>query len=94
VLANKLGRVLRHMDRECTAYIENSPDTPLCAGTLAAYWLRNQSWDAARRMLVLYLSHAQRRDERAEQALRDLDAGQPPAALPSQKPGGNTNNSQ
>ncbi len=51
-LSNKLGRVLRHMDRECVAYVENSPDTPLCAGTLAAYWLQNQSWDAARRMLV------------------------------------------
>src|SRR4029077_4146611 len=27
VLSNKFGRVLRHLDRECTAYIENSPDT-------------------------------------------------------------------
>ncbi len=79
-LSNKLGRVLRHMDRECVAYVENSPDTPLCAGTLAAYWLQNQSWDAARRMLGLYLSHAQRRDQRAERALQDLDAAHPPAA--------------
>src|ERR1035441_5103744 len=38
-LLRKLGRVLRHMDRECVAYIENSPDTPLCARTLADYWL-------------------------------------------------------
>ncbi len=78
-LSNKLGRVLRHLDRECVTYVENSPDTPLCAGTLAAYWLQNQSWDAARRMLVLYLSHAQRRDQRAERALQDLDAAHPPA---------------
>ena len=34
VLSNKLGRLLRHLDRECAAYIENSPDTPMCARTL------------------------------------------------------------
>ena len=75
VLSNKLGRVLRHMDRECTTYIDNSPDTPLCARTLADYWLRNQVKDSARRMLQLYLSHTTRRDQQAERALRDLDAG-------------------
>jgi hypothetical protein len=75
VLSNKLGRVLRHMDRECTAYIDNSPDTPLCARTLADYWLRNQVKDSASRMLRLYLAHAQGRDEQAERALRNLEAG-------------------
>ncbi len=79
VLSNKLGRVLRHLDRECAAYIENSPDTPLCARTLADYWLRNQAWDAARRMLLLYRSHAQRPDERVERALKTLDSRQPPS---------------
>ena len=79
VLSNKLGRVLRHMDRECVAYIENSPDTPLCARTLADYWLRNQVRDSARRMLLLYLSHTKRRDEQAERALQRLDAGPPPS---------------
>jgi hypothetical protein len=79
VLSNKLARVLRHMDRECAAYIENSPDTPLCARTLADYWLRNQVRDSARRMLLLYLSHAQRRDEQAERTLQELDAGPPPS---------------
>ena len=73
-LSNKLGRVLRHLDRECETYIANSPDTPGCAATLSAYWLNNQAWDAARRMLTLYLSHAQKPDPRAVQALRDLDA--------------------
>jgi hypothetical protein len=73
-LSNKLGRVLRHLDRECEEYIQNSPSTPRCAGTLADYWLKNEAWDPARRMLVLYLAHTQRRDERAERALRDLDA--------------------
>ena len=79
VLSNKLGRILRHMDRECTADIENSPDTPLCARTLARYWLSNGVTDEARGMLVLYLAHAPR-DRQAEQMLRDLDAGkaQPP----------------
>lgn len=79
VLSNKLGRVLRHLDRECTAYIENSPDTPLCARTLADYWLRNQAWEAARRMLLLYRSHAQRPDEKVEGMLKMLETGQPPA---------------
>jgi hypothetical protein len=78
VLSNKLGRVLRHMDRECAAYIENSPDTPLCARTLADYWLRNQVRDSARRMLLLYLSHTKGRDEKAERALRMLDSSPPP----------------
>ena len=73
VLSNKLGRVLRHLDRECTAYIENSPETPLCARTLADYWRRNQVRDAAIRMLRLYLEHARRRDEQAERALAELE---------------------
>ena len=76
VLSNKLGRILRHMDRECAADIENSPDTPLCARTLARYWLSNGVKDEARSMLLLYLAHAPR-DEQAEQMLRELDAGKP-----------------
>ena len=66
VLPNKLGRVLAHMDRECEAYIANAPDYPLCARTLARYWRQNQVPDEARRLLLLYLSHAPRRDEEAE----------------------------
>jgi hypothetical protein len=49
----------------------------LCARTLADYWLRNQVKESARRMLRLYLSHAKRRDEKAEQALETLDGGSP-----------------
>ena len=79
VLSNKFGRVLRHLDKECTVYIENSPETPLCARTLADYWIRNEAWDAAHRMLVLYLSHAERRDVQAERALQKLDAAPPPS---------------
>jgi hypothetical protein len=78
-LSNKLGRVLRHLNTECAAYIENSPDTPLCARTLGDYWLRNQARDAARRMLLLYLAHAKHRDERAERALKALDSVAPPS---------------
>ena len=73
VFSNKLGRVLRHLDRECTAYIENSPDSPICARTLADYWRRNQVKDAAVRMLRLYLAHAPRRDQQAEHALVELE---------------------
>ena len=78
VLSNKLGRMLRHMDIECAAYVDNSPDTPWCARTLARYWLQNDVKDEARRMLRLYLSHAPRRDEQAERMLHDLEAGPPP----------------
>jgi hypothetical protein len=70
VLSNKFARVLRHLNAECSAYIEHSPDTPLCARTLAEYWMRNQAWDPARRMLQLYLAH--RSDPAAEAALRRL----------------------
>jgi hypothetical protein len=81
VLSNKLGRVLRHLDRECAAYIDNSPDYSLCARTLANYWLHNQAWDAARNMLRLYLSHAQRRDPQAEHALQELNTGSAPSRI-------------
>jgi hypothetical protein len=81
VLSNKLGRVLRHMDTECAVYIENSPDYPLCARTLANYWLHNQAWDAARNMLLLYLSHAQHRDLQAARALQELNAGSAPSRI-------------
>ena len=79
VLSNKLGRVLRHMDMECAAYVENAPDSPWCARTLARYWLHNDVKDEARRMLLLYLSHVPRRDEQAERMLHELDAAQPPS---------------
>jgi hypothetical protein len=81
VLSNKLSRVLRHLDTECAAYVENSPDYPLCARTLANYWLHNQAWDAARNMLRLYLAYAQRRDPQAERALQELDAGSAPSGI-------------
>ncbi|MBS1874611.1 MAG: hypothetical protein JSU00_15455 [Acidobacteria bacterium] len=57
---NKLGRLLNHLDRECMAYIEHSPDTPLCAQTMANYWARNGVADRARRMKDLYLAHIPR----------------------------------
>jgi len=68
-LPDKLRRVLNHLDIECTAYIEHSPGTPLCARTLADYWLRNGVKDRARRMLLLYLAHASKKDPQAERAL-------------------------
>ena len=72
-LSNKLGRMLRHMDRECESYIAAAPDYPLCARTLARYWTSNQAPDEARRMLTLYLEHAPR-DAEAAQMLRNLDS--------------------
>lgn len=71
--ANKLGRVLNHLDTECLAYIEHSPQTPLCARTLGEYWMRNGVRNRARRMLLLYLQHVSN-DAQAQQMLRQLDA--------------------
>jgi hypothetical protein len=70
VLSNKFGRVLRHLNAECSFYIEHSPETPLCARTLADYWMRNQAWAPARQMLRLYLAH--RADPEAAAALERL----------------------
>lgn len=72
-LPQKLGRVLKHLNNECAAYVENSPEDSLCARTLADYWMRNQVKEYARRMLRLYLAHAPQPDEKAERALRDLE---------------------
>lgn len=70
VLPNKFARVLRHLNNECSFYIQNSPDTPLCARTLADYWIRNRAWAPAREMLRLYLAH--RDDPAAAAALARL----------------------
>lgn len=69
---DKLRRVLIHLDTECTTYIEHSPDTPVCARTMADYWMRNGVKDRARRMLELYLAHARKRDSLAEAMLQQL----------------------
>jgi len=71
-LPNKLGHVVKHLNAECEVYIAHSPDTPLCARTLAEYWMRLQQKDLARGMLQLYLSHAPH-DEQAQRALRQLE---------------------
>jgi hypothetical protein len=70
VVSNKFGRVLRHLNAECSFYIEHSPETPRCARTLAEYWIRNQAWPQAREMLRLYLAH--RDDPGAAAALARL----------------------
>lgn len=71
-IPNKLGRVLRHLDAECEAYIEHSPATPLCARTLGDYWLRNGVRDRGRRMFELYLQHAKTPDAEVERRLQQL----------------------
>ena len=75
VYPDKLQRVLQHLDTECAAYIEHSPGTPMCARTLADYWLRNGLRDRGREMLRLYLAHAPERDQEAERVWRQIDGG-------------------
>lgn len=75
--SEKLTRVLDHMDTECAAYIANDPRLPLCARTLADYWIRGNNRERAYRMLSLYLSHPHEPDPDAERMLRQLASGQP-----------------
>lgn len=75
VYPDKLQRVLQHMDTECAAYIEHSPGTPMCARTLADYWLRNGLKDRGREMLRLYLAHAPERDPEAERVWKQIEGG-------------------
>ena len=70
--SDKLTHVVDHMDRECTVAIENDPAAPLCARTLADFWMRSGQKARARNMLTLYLAHASERDPVAERALREL----------------------
>lgn len=72
VLANKFGHVLRHLDRECIAYLENAPENGACAATLANYWMHYGVKDAARRMLQLYIAHTPKPDPKAVMDLRGL----------------------
>ncbi len=78
VYPDKLQRVLQHMDTECATYIEHSPGTPMCARTLADYWLRNGLRDRGREMLRLYLAHAPERDAEAERVWKQIDGGSVP----------------
>ncbi|HYL77372.1 MAG TPA: hypothetical protein VEU96_24375 [Bryobacteraceae bacterium] len=72
VFADKLPHVVDHLERECTANIEHSPVTYLCARTLADLWMRAGDTPRARRMLQLYLQHTMYRDPEAEELLRQL----------------------
>jgi hypothetical protein len=72
VFADKLPHVVDHLERECTANIEHSPVTYLCARTLADLWMRAGDTRRARRMLQLYLQHTMYRDPQAEDLLRQL----------------------
>jgi len=72
VLANKFGRILKHLNAECEAYLEHSPDTPECARTLADFWMRNQAVEPAWRMLRLYLAHARKPDPQVQAVLDRL----------------------
>ncbi len=74
VLANKFGHLLRHLDPECMAYLENAPENGACAMTLANYWMHYGVKNSARRMLQLYIAHTAKPDPKAEQDLRELDA--------------------
>jgi len=72
VFADKAKRVFDHMETECTTHIEHAPGTPMCARTLADFWMRAGDKPRALGLLTLYLSHATERDENAERALRAL----------------------
>jgi hypothetical protein len=78
VLPDKIGRVLVHMDKECEAYIEHSPDTPNCGLSLFDFWMRSKQQGRAVRMLQLYLAHTSERNPQAEEWWRRLTGGPVP----------------
>lgn len=72
VFADKVRRVLDHLDTECTVNIQHSPLAYLCARTMGDYWMRSRDMPRARAMLQLYLDHAVYKDPVAEAALRGM----------------------
>lgn len=74
-LPAKIQRVLDHMDTECQAYIDHDPRMPMCARTMADYWIQARTRDRAFRMLSLYLSHVRERDVEAERVFQQLLGG-------------------
>jgi hypothetical protein len=72
VFADKLRRVLDHLDTECTVNIQHSPLAYLCARTMGDYWMRSRDIPRARNMLQLYLDHTIYKDPVAEEALRQM----------------------
>ncbi len=72
VFADKVQRVLDHLDTECTVNIQHSPLAYLCARTMGDYWMRAGDMRRARGMLQLYLDHAIYKDPVVEAALRQM----------------------
>jgi hypothetical protein len=74
-IPDKIQRVLVHMDTECEAYIEHSPETPKCGRYLFDFWMRSGQQGRALHMLQLYLQHEPEPDPPAEAAWQRLTGG-------------------
>ena len=72
VYPDKTLRVVNHMDTECAAHLEHEPDQPMCARALADLWLRTGDPARGKKMLALYLMHADGKDEIAEKKFAEL----------------------
>lgn len=66
------GRVIAHLEAECTLHVERDPEFSLCARTLGDYFLRAGDRDRARRALGLYLAHPYGEDPEARRAYLQL----------------------
>jgi hypothetical protein len=66
------GRIVDHLEAECTLHVERDPDFPLCARTLGDLFLRAGDKARARRALGLYLAHPIGDDPEARRAYLQL----------------------
>jgi hypothetical protein len=66
------GRILSHLEAECTLHVERDPEFSLCARTLGDYFLRTRDRERARRILELYLAHPYGPDPEARRAYLQL----------------------
>ena len=66
------GRILDHLEAECTLHITRDPEFSLCARTLTDFFLRMGDRARARKNLALYLEHPYDDDPRPRQLYMQL----------------------
>jgi len=66
------GRIVSHLEAECTLHVERDPEFSLCGRTLGNYFLRARDRERARRALGLYLAHPYGEDPEARRAYLQL----------------------
>ena len=66
------GRILDHLEAECTLHVTRDPEFSLCARTLGDFFLRLGDRARARKNLALYLEHPYDEDPRPRELYMQL----------------------